>query len=450
VFIDCSSSKEVTYRANLFGFDDREFYILMKFWVPNFSSNTIWSIAGGGVPALAALGAIPALIKLLGVDLFALVSLILSLNLFFFVYDFGLTRSMHFFSPKSEYQQQDKVGQLIGSSILLAVFIASVVTLIIVLISPLFSTNWLKLTGKDASEVALAFQLAALGIIPAVISNVFKGVFEGKIQFKTANMAKMFSGFSLFVTPVVVAIFTSSLVIISISIMLTRYISLMLYGYFLLRLAPIHTITLSNSILKKVVAYAFWAGISGFFATLFIYGDRFIVSGYVSASELSVYMASQDVLIRYLLIPWSIAIVLSPYFSNDNHKLEQLKIVYLKALNSSSFFTIIFVIFAIILVTFILPIWIDANFINLARQLNFILITGIVFAALSQLPLIFLYAQGKARLLTIIFIFEGVGYIILAPIIFEMFGIIGAACVWSARLMIEFTFLNYFSQKLLR
>ena len=422
----------------------------MKFWTPNFSSNTIWSIAGGGIPALAALGAIPVLIQLLGVDLFALVSLILSLNLFFFVYDFGLTRSMHFFSPKSEYQLQDKVGQLIGSSIALALFIASVVTLIIVLISPLFSTSWLKLTGKDASEVALAFQCAALGIIPALLSNVLKGFFEGKMQFKAANMAKMFSGFSLFVTAVAVAMFTSSLVTIAISIMLTRYISLMLYGYLLFRLIQVPAIRISKGTLRKVVAYAFWAAISGFFATLFIYGDRFIVSGYVNASELSVYMASQDVLIRYLLIPWSIAIVLSPYFSNDSYKLEQLKTVYIKALKSSVVFTIIFVIFAIILITSILPIWIDVNFITLARQLNFILIIGIVFAALSQLPLVLLYAQGKAKLLTIIFILEGMSYLILAPMIFEMFGIVGAAWVWSGRLMIEFTFLNYYSQKFLR
>lgn len=422
----------------------------MKFWPSSFSSNTIWSIAGGGIPAIVALGSIPALIKLLGIDLFALVSLVLSLNLFFFVYDFGLTRSMHFFSPKSEYQLQDKFGQLLGSSILLALLIASAVTLIIVLISPLFSNGWLKLTDEKAHEVTLAFQFAALGIIPALISNVLKGFFEGKMQFKTANMAKMFSGFSLFFTPVVVAMFTSSLVIISISIMLTRYMSLLLYGYFLHRLVNVRSIRLSKHILNKVVVYAFWAAISGFFATLFIYGDRFIVSGYINASELSVYIASQDVLIRYLLIPWSIAIVLAPYFSDDNNKLKQVKIVYLKALKNSVFLTMVFVIFTVILVVFVLPRWIDTNLIPFTQQLNFILITGIVFAALSQLPLIFLYAQGKAKLLTFIFIFEGIGYLILAPIIFEIFGVIGAAYVWSARLLIEFTLLNYFSQRLLR
>jgi len=300
----------------------------------NFSSNALWSLAGGGVSALTAVAAIPALIYLLGVDKFALVSLLISLNLFFFVYDFGLTRAMHFFSPKMEHQSEDGAGSLIGSSLAVAMIIGIVVTLIVIMVSPIFTTSWLKHTGELAEAITTALQFSALGIVPALICNVIKGNLEGRMEFKKANLAKMFSGVSLFIAPVGMAMVNDSIVMLAIAITSTRIGSLALYYYLLLRLIRPHYFTISSHIFKNIVVYAFWAGISGFFATLFIYGDRFIVAGFISSTELSIYIASQDVLIRYLLVPWSLAIVLSPYFSSDTVVLASFKSAYFNAMNS--------------------------------------------------------------------------------------------------------------------
>lgn len=422
----------------------------MTFIKRNFSSNALWSLAGGGISALTAVAAIPALIYLLGVDKFALVSLLISLNLFFFVYDFGLTRAMHFFSPKTEHQPADGAGSLIGSALTVAMIVGVVVTLMIIFVSPFFTTNWLKHTGELANAITKAFQISALGIVPALISNVIKGNLEGRMEFKKANLAKMFSGVSLFVAPVGMAMINDSIVMLAIAMMLTRVVSFALYYYLLLRLIRPHYFTISYNILKNISAFAFWAGISGFFATLFIYGDRFIVAGFISSTDLSIYIASQDVLIRYLLVPWSLAIVLSPYFSSDNVVLGSFKTAYLKAMNSIKVLTLCFIIVVSLAVTFLIPVLVDNQLVKLSTQINYIMIIGIVFASFAQLPLIFLYARGKARLITVIFVFEGGSYLLMAPFVFDEFGALGAACVWSARLVIEFMLLNYFAKRILQ
>ncbi|KKN23776.1 hypothetical protein LCGC14_0901460, partial [marine sediment metagenome] len=219
--------------------------------------------------------------------------------------------------------------------------------------------------------------------------------------------------------------------------------------YLLSRVIRPHYFSISPEGLKNIVGYAFWAGISGFFATLFIYGDRFIVAGFISPEELAIYIASQDVLIRYLLVPWSLAIVLSPYFSSDTVSLDSFKVVYAKAVNSIQWLTLCFIVLVCLVVRFLVPVWVDSQLIELSMQINYIMLIGIIFASFAQLPLIFLYAQGKAKLITIIFVFEGLGYLLVAPLVFDAFGVLGAASIWTIRLLIEFMLLNYFAKRFL-
>lgn len=201
---------------------------------------------------------------------------------------------------------------------------------------------------------------------------------------------------------------------------------------------------------REIVKYTFWAGISGFFATLFIYGDRFIVAGYVDTTSLAVYITSQDVLIRYLLIPWSIAIVVAPFFASEKLDATVFTRTYNAALKNISILTLCFVGVIVILLVIAVPRWLNADLVDITRQLGIILMMGVVFAAFSQLPLVYLYAKGQAKLLSTIFIGEGLLYLSIAPLIFKNFGVIGAACVWSFRLLLELILLSYFSHRLLR
>ena len=112
--------------------------------------------------------------------------------------------------------------------------------------------------------------------------------------------------------------------------------------------------------------------------------------------------------------------------------------------------TLCFIILVSLAVTLLIPVWVDSQLVELSTQITYIMIIGIVFAAFAQLPLIFLYAQGKAKLITVIFVFEGGSYLLIAPQVFDEFGVFGAASIWSVRLVIEFILLNYFAKRLLQ
>lgn len=411
--------------------------------------DSIWSLLGGGIPALCGLMAVPLLIYLLNVDEFAFVSLLLSLSLFFYVYDLGLTRSMHFYVPKRNYASASAREKLLSNALLISSVSGLIITVILLFVTKYFVNNWIKVDLSFTESAVLAMQLTVAGIIPALMMNVLKGYLEARQLFRDANLAKIISGLTLFVFPVIAFLITRSITSIGVAILVSRIASLLFYFWMTHKDIKITAISVDKSVINKIINYGFWAAISGFFATLFIYGDRFIVAGYISAAELSIYIASQDILIRYLLIPWSLSIVLVPYFATDNYAVKYLNL-YKKAKNNILMMTVIFCVVTLPTAYFIIPHFIDDALILTTQKVVVILIFGVVFAAFSQLPLLYLYAKDKAKLISFIFIGEGVVYIIIAPFIFSMYGVFGAAVLWSMRLFVELILLSYFSSKLIK
>ena len=413
------------------------------------SRDSLWSILGGGVPALVGLIIIPVLAYRLSVDGFAFVSLLISLSLFFYVYDLGLTRSMHFFIPKKDYAANSVRQSLLLNALLISVATGAIITIGLIGFSEKLVTQWINIQNLPASDATLAMQLTALGIAPALMMNALKGYLEGRQLFQSANLAKLISGMALFLFPMAVVLFSQSLVLVGLALFLSRLASLLVYFYFIVKDVAFSSLKPDKEMIRRILSYGIWAAIAGFFATLFIYGDRFIVAGYLSAAELSVYIASQDVLIRYLLIPWSMAIVLVPYFASDQGQQKYL-MLYQKAQKHIRNFTGLFLIAGIAVLYLIMPHLMGDEIVTISHKISLILIFGVVFAAFSQLPLIYLYAKGKVKLLSAIFFAEGIAYLTLAPLVFSIFEGVGAAFLWASRLLIEWLVLSYFTQKLMQ
>ena len=415
------------------------------------NKHSLWSIAGGAIPALAAVVSIPLMISALGFELFAITSLIISVTIFFYVYDLGMSRTMTFLISKIEQDNSKPEDDLIGTAFISALVLGLFVTAIVYIFAPYFAKYWMKIDRNLLDEAVLAFQVSVLGILPGVLSNTFKGILEGKSKFKESNICKIFSGASVFIAPmIVIALESKNLVHISAAIVLTRYLSLILYAIYTTRLSSLLFIKVRRKHLQSIWNYGVWAALSGLISTTFVYGDRFLVAGYLSSQDLSVYIASQDVLIRYLLIPWSMAIVLMPTFSADN--IAKIKVFELYRLQQKRVALISFIILLLVL---FLALCI-ARFINhpaIPENVEYVAaiqMVGIFFCAMSQLPLIYLYGKGMPRLITNIYLAELLIYILIAPMIFSYFGIVGACFVWSGRLVIEYFLLRYYTERLIR
>jgi len=75
---------------------------------------------------------------------------------------------------------------------------------------------------------------------------------------------------------------------------------------------------------------------------------------------------------------------------------------------------------------------------------------GILFCTMSQLPLVYAYARGAPHLVASIYGSEALLYLAIGPWAFDKYGIMGAAVVWTSRLVIEYFALSILAKRLIK
>lgn len=411
------------------------------------SKNSWWSLFGGVLPACAAVICLPVLALLHGAEIFSYVSLLCSIFLFLIVYDFGLSRSLHHFIPSLESEKD--ISDYLKSSMLIGVLFGLVAMATVYFLSEPFIRGWLNPSEKIVGELICSFKVIAIALIPSILISVYRGALEGKGEFRIANLAKMVSGCSLFIFPLLVYPLSSSVLAVALALVASRFFSF--YIYHLLSSSYLPPIFGHGSVnkLKNIINYSFYAAIAGFISSGFIFLDRFFVAGYISASELSVYILSQDIMSRYLLLPWSLAIILVPIMAKSDKTKEQSYAIrnwYKKVSLLNLFYLLLLLLFTF----FIAPVFaIEQLDKPDAITVVLILAIGIMAAAYSQLPLVSLFAKGKVKSLMFVFLFESFLYMLIAPHVFQTYGVVGASFVWSARLIFEALLLRNMLKKYL-
>lgn len=410
------------------------------------SRNSAWSIAGSALPAATALLAIPTLFFALGNQLFSICSLLISLAIFFFVYDFGIARSITYFIAKSDLER-NSVNAACGQGTAWACFFSCIAAFIIFSVTPWFVAHWLEVDLVLRESVVESFRIAAYGIPASVLCHVFRGILEGHSDFRAANLGKIIAGASIFLAPfILVKLDISHIQDLSLAITCTRYVSLGFYIFLTWGKVDFKKTSTRIQGQESLISYAGWAALSGFISTLFIYGDRFFVAGYVEAEMLAIYIGSQDILIRYLLIPWSMATVLLPVFAAGKLAKNEESKFYLAHQKKILWLSIAFI--GLVWAGIILIDWL--SLIQLNHQAKLIIslqAIGVFFAALSQMPLILLLAKGKPRLLANIYAFEFLIYMMIAPTILSFANSTGAGILWAGRLIMEYCLLSYAMNK---
>lgn len=406
--------------------------------------NSIWSIAGSALPALTALASIPLLLLILDSRVFSVTSLLLSIALFFFVYDFGIGRTVTYFSSTLLLAgNTQELNNLLGQALLWSLIIGIFSLALVAGSTDLFVEKWLNAPPEYREETALAFKIAALGIPASMLAHLVRGVLEGRQDFRTANICKMFSGGSLFISPLTTLVLGhAEPVDLSSAITMSRYISFLFYVYMAGKFMTVTKAGFKPNLGSPFLKYGIWTALAGFISSMFVYGDRFFVAGYLDSDSLSAYIASQDILIRYLLVPWAMATVLLPQLTRMADLGQSSTAIYFAHQARIHWMSFTFLMLVLTLVWWITPAINSDLFTDLEQIIVSVQAVGIYFCALAQLPLIYLYASGRPRLVATIFVFEAVLYVLLAPFVLEKYTAVGASIIWSVRLFVEYLLLN--------
>lgn len=411
--------------------------------------NTTWNLAGSGLPLIAAVGLIPFILSRLGAEAFGVLTLIWALIGYFSLFDMGVGRALTYELSKLRVANDERaISMTLKAGLLLTLAAGLLGAVVMLILAPQLATQWLKINLHLQEDTQLAFQIAALGVIPATITSGLRGALEGLERFDSSNINKIILGFCVFALPALsIWLHGNQLWVMTLYLVLAR-ILIVFYAAFQLRkylLAPI--VAGIKEHIKPLLNYGVWITVTGIVGPLMVYGDRFFVSAAVGAVLLPLYAIPQEGLQRLLLIPTALCGALLPKFAAMNA--QEVYTLYLQNYKRVAGVMFGICLFAAALAYPALAWWLSADFAKQALNIVLVLCLGIWLNSMALVPYTLIHAKGNPKTTALFHIFELFLYVIALWWLAKEYGLVGAAWAWVGRVALDLALLHNAANKLL-
>jgi O-antigen/teichoic acid export membrane protein len=396
--------------------------------------------------------ALPYLLSNIGIERLGVLTLIWTLIGYFSIFDFGLGRALtHQVSNLRAHEKHEKILATIKTGLLLMSGFGFFGAAIVAVITYSGGLNWLNLSPKIYLETYSAILIAVIGVPFTILTSGFKGVLEGFEKFQEVNILKSILGIANFGLPVLtVYFFNSSLSSIVLGLVIARVVVFLMHVQLTNKSIPLaQIISLDSSEgSANLLKFGAWMTLSNIISPLMVVADRFIISHYVGAAAIAFYTVPFDFLLRLLILPAALTTTLFPrvsyHFSTDK---EQAKRLYFKSLKTIAVIMLPTCLLISVFSYWGLDLWMGSNFSKNSYLVASIIAIGIFFNSIAQVPHMMLQASGDVKRTSLIHLVE---FLVYAPVlVFAVikFGLIGAACSWLLRVIIDYLFLQAFAMQ---
>ena len=398
---------------------------------------------------------LPYLLNEIGVGRLGVLMLNWSLIGYFSIFDFGLGRALTYkISALRAEHQSGHIYSVAYFGLLCMLLIGVFSAAIVISCVYIFGISWLNINSDFYQDAYYSIILSGLAIPFTTLTSGMKGVLEGFENFKAVNILKSILGISNFLVPVLaVQFFGPNLVLIVAGLIFARFIVMLMHYLVINRLIvrPIHH---QNHIVygyKELIHFGAWMTVSNIVSPLMSLADRFIISHFDGSASVAYYSVPFDFMFRLLMIPAALTTTLFPFFSKEL-KLNPQKVRshFIQSQILIGFGMSLCCSLLAIFSHYGLTLWMGSDFADHSYQIAMIIAFGIVFNSLGQAPLMLIQATGRVKLTSIIHLVEFVFYAPTLILAVKHNGVIGAAVVWVARVMIDCIVLNFYGYKIIK
>lgn len=404
--------------------------------------NALWNLSGQIFPLIAAIVVIPVLIRLMGAEGFGLVAIIWTLIGYFSLFDFGLGRALtKFVSFEIGQQNNLAIPDVVFTGMVLLTFLGVATASVMWSIAPWFVAKVLKPGILDASEILIAFRLVAIAI-PFVVINVgLRGTLEGFLRFDLTNTVRIPFGLFTIISPAVLASLGYQLPAMVATISLGVLAAMIAYLFYLRQSAPTMNIIrgkLSWRLAKRLLGFGGWVALSNFIQPVLFYLDRFLISAILSVAVMAYYVTPYEAITKTLVVSSAIAGSFFPIFSRSP---ESSGGVYANTM-MLGIRVVALVMWPPLLLAIgfsheLLDFWVGSDIASKSSATLILLCAGVFFNSLAYMPYTLLQATGKADLVAKIHLCELALYPFMLWGAVSLWGIEGAAGIWSCRALLE-------------
>ncbi len=408
--------------------------------------NSVYNLIGMALPLIVGVIAIPFAIRGLSKDVFGILTLVWVILGYLSLLDFGIARaSTKYTSEFLRNNNRHQISDVFWTSIIINIILGCTTALMFYFLCPVLVRNVLNIE-PDLHPVAIStFRLLSFFLPILLISVTIKGMLGAAQRFDLVNLVHIPLNISSFIVPALTYLISMDLFKVTLIILILRMVGAQTYLILCLRIYPEcrHLPRLKQDVLKRLFSYGGWVTITGFISPLLVNIDRFFVGSMLTMQSLTFYSAPLEALQRMRIVPQAIMNTLFPEFSQglqqDNE--NRLTILYWKAFKIILLLTGIFCVITGIFASDILSLWLGSEFVESSTQLVQIFSIGVFFNLMAHVPFTFLQGIGRPDIPAKFHIIEAPIYILMLWLFVAKFGLIGAAIVWSFRVLADFILL---------
>jgi O-antigen/teichoic acid export membrane protein len=295
--------------------------------------------------------------------------------------------------------------------------------------------------------------IASLGIPLTTLTAGLRGVLEAYEDFKNVNFLRIVLGIANFGLPALsVMLLGPSLELAVSGLIFARVIVLWMHITLIKKKTSIDWAhqTPKTTDATYLIRFGAWMTLSNLIGPLMVTADRFVVSSALGAAVVAYYTVPLEVLMRLLILPSALTTALFPRIATVMVSDKESAIrLYKKALKFVWLFMLPITALTAIGSYPGLLLWLGPEFAEKSWPIAAILVVGIFFNGVAQVPHATIQGAGNVRAIALLHLGEAIIYFPLLVILVHNFDLLGAAIAWSIRAGVDLIILLLIAEKTL-
>lgn len=399
----------------------------------SLTRNSIYSFAAAALPVASAIATVPLYINEIGAERYGALVIAWTLLGYFGQADFGIGRAVTQRISSQRSAPRATVAGTVWSGIVSMVILGVLGGGIVFLLAGYFFGDVMKVDEGLRRELMRSLWALALCNPVVTLTGVLSGALIGVERFKYTSWSFLVSNLGLQILPLVVAATIShDLQWLVAASLVGRALGLLMMGAMVwkefLNGQPVRPSWVE---MRRLANFGAWIMVAALIGPMMIYSDRFIIGAIYGAMAVAVYTIPYQVAYRTLILPQSVIGVLFPRFAAlpEAEALARCReyIVFV-----GQFFAP-FIIGLICLAGPLLQLWLGAHLDPRSVSIAHVILFGVWFMALGNVPLAFLQARGNPRFTAVLSIAELPFYVVLLLGLGKAFGLVGIAWAFALR-----------------
>lgn len=411
----------------------------------SIAKNSFYNILGFAIPTLFAIPSLGILGRILGLESFGLFTLAFAVVGYASIFDGGITRAV---IREISIFRNDKVEQeKIISTASFVILILSVFATSLLYFGAEALTIFLNVSDANYEQIVNSFKLLSVVIPIFLISQIWIAFLEGHERFINLNVQRVLSGIAISVIPVIFCLIEPNILYAIAGLVVGRIISFLIAFYACKKIIIQSKVSFNKVVFYRLITFGGWVTVSNIISPIMVYFDRFITSNIVGATNVALYSAPSEGVIKASNIPFALARALFPrlsYITDEEEKkrLERQSYLYI------SIICLPIVVIGAIFAPELMKLWMGDKFGGLDAQVLRILLIGFYVNGLALIPFSLLQSRGNARVTALIHLIEVIPYLGLLYFMTINYGIIGTAIAWSTRMFVDLIAMYTLSRKI--